>query len=166
MQKGQHVVIVIIYVDDLIILASCMSSLMALKAMLDNEYEMSDLGELHFPLGVEFVQVSVVSHHMARPRSSHWIAVKRIMRYFKGTSDIKLCPGGDNIELSDYCDTDYAKDTNDRRSTTGYMFKVGSRAMMADVLTNALARDRHQRLLVAFGLQSFGYSQSGSVGVG
>jgi hypothetical protein len=34
------------------------------------------------------------------------------------------------------------------------------------VLTKALARDRHQRLVVAFGLEGFGYSQSGSVEVG
>lgn len=38
--------------------------------------------------------------------------------------------------------------------------------MVADVLTKALARDRHQRLVAAFGLDGFGYSQSGSVKVG
>ena len=38
--------------------------------------------------------------------------------------------------------------------------------MVADVLKKALARDRHQRLVVTFGLEGFGYSQSGSVGVG
>ena len=47
---------VIIYVDDIIILANRMSCMKALKAMLDSEYEMSDLGELHFCLGVEFVR--------------------------------------------------------------------------------------------------------------
>jgi hypothetical protein len=35
--------------------------------------------------------------------------------------------------------------------------------MVADVLTKALARDRHQRLAMAFGLKDFGYVQSGSV---
>ena len=40
-----------------------------------------------------------------------------------------LCPEGDNIVLSGYCDADYAVDTNDRRSTTGYMFIVGSGAV-------------------------------------
>ena len=37
--------------------------------------------------------------------------------------------------------------------------------MVADVLTKALARDRHQRLVMAFGLIRFGYTQSGSVEV-
>ena len=73
--------------------------------------------------------MSVVSQHMARPGSNHWIAVKRIMRYLKGTDDVKLCLGDHDIVLRGYCDTHYAGDTNDRRSTTGYMFIVGSGAV-------------------------------------
>jgi hypothetical protein len=37
--------------------------------------------------------------------------------------------------------------------------------MVADVLTKALAKDRHQRLSKAMGLQEGNYSRSGSVGV-
>ena len=74
--------------------------------------------------------ISVVSQHMARPGSNHWIAVKRIMRYLKGTHDVKLCLGGHDIVLRGYCNADYAGDTNDRRSTTGYMFMVGSGAVL------------------------------------
>ena len=35
--------------------------------------------------------------------------------------------------------------------------------MVADVLTKALAKDRHHKLMMAFGLKDFGYVQSGSV---
>ena len=59
MQEGEHVMIVIIYVDDLIILANYMSSMKVLKAMLEKEYEMTDLDELYFCLGVEFVRDKV-----------------------------------------------------------------------------------------------------------
>jgi ribosomal protein L12E/L44/L45/RPP1/RPP2 len=45
---------VIIYVDDLIILASNVSILKWLKSRLEDEFEMSDLEELHYCLGVEF----------------------------------------------------------------------------------------------------------------
>jgi hypothetical protein len=45
---------VIIYVDDLIILASNVSILKWLKSRLEDEFEMNDLGELHYCLGVEF----------------------------------------------------------------------------------------------------------------
>jgi hypothetical protein len=45
---------VIIYVDDLIILASNVTILKWLKSSFEDEFEMSDLGELHYCLGVEF----------------------------------------------------------------------------------------------------------------
>jgi hypothetical protein len=44
----------IIYVDDLIILVSNVSILKWLKSRLEDEFEMSDLGELHYCLGVEY----------------------------------------------------------------------------------------------------------------
>jgi hypothetical protein len=53
-QTGEYLLIVIIYVDDLIILASNVSILKWLKSRLEDEFEMSDLGELHYCLGVEF----------------------------------------------------------------------------------------------------------------
>jgi hypothetical protein len=53
-QTGDYLLIVIIYVDDLIILASNVSILKWLKSRLEDEFEMSDLGELHYCLGVEF----------------------------------------------------------------------------------------------------------------
>jgi len=45
-----------IYVDDWIILASLMSFMKAIKAMLYEEYKMSDLGELFYCLGSAFVK--------------------------------------------------------------------------------------------------------------
>ena len=52
--------------------------------------------------------ICVVSQHMARLSSIHWVAVKKIMRYLKGTSDIKFCLRNDTIVLRGYCDADYA----------------------------------------------------------
>ena len=48
---------------------------------------------------------------------------------FERPHDMKLGLGGHDIVLHGYCDADYAGDTNDRRSTTGYMFMVGSGAV-------------------------------------
>ena len=55
-QDGPHVMLVLVYVDDLIILSSNMESLATLKSKLEAEYEMTDLGKLHFFLGVEFTR--------------------------------------------------------------------------------------------------------------
>ena len=46
--------IVIMYVDDLLILASNVTQLKWLKSERKKEFEMTDLGELHYCLGVEF----------------------------------------------------------------------------------------------------------------
>ena len=54
LQSREFLVIVILYVDDLILLASGMTKMLEVKAMLKEEYEMTDLGELHYCLGVEF----------------------------------------------------------------------------------------------------------------
>jgi len=53
-QTGEYLLIVIIYVDDVIILASNVTILKWLKSRLEDEFEMNDLGELHYCLGVEF----------------------------------------------------------------------------------------------------------------
>ncbi|GJU41975.1 retrovirus-related pol polyprotein from transposon TNT 1-94 [Tanacetum coccineum] len=37
--------------------------------------------------------VGVVSRYMEEPGREHWEAVKRILRYIKGTSDVALCFG-------------------------------------------------------------------------
>jgi len=73
--------------------------------------------------------VNMVSQFMARAGPQHWMAVKRILRYLKGTIDYKLCLGGKDSELKRYCDADWAGDVNERRSTTGYVFFVGDGAI-------------------------------------
>ena len=334
--------IVAVYVDDLIILSNTIDEMERLKAQLRREYEMTDLGEIHFCLGIEIERnrmrrtitmnqsryieevlkrfhmedckpvatpldistklvkdmdpksdveaksmakvpyqeavgsimyamtgtradlafpISVVSQFMTNPNDAHWMAVKRIMRYLKGTMHLKLELGGKLVKLHGFCDADWAGDINDRRSTTGYTFLIGGGAicwnskrqptialstteaeymssthgtkeaiwlrkllgdmgyiqdmpttimfdnqscialtknpthhartkhidvqhhfvrekvesgeitldycptedMLADVLTKALAKDRHVRLAKMFGLMGFGNSQSGSI---
>lgn len=68
--------------------------------------------------------VNTVSKYNNNPGKPHWAAVKRIMRYLKGTIKAKLeyCKVG-NRELVGYCDADWASNCDDRRSTTGFCFK-------------------------------------------
>ena len=53
--------------------------------------------------------IIVVSQHMVRPNSMHWVVVMRIMLYLKDTYDVNLCLGRNNIDLSGYCNADYAR---------------------------------------------------------
>ena len=54
------------------------------------------------------------------------MAVKRIFRYLKGTSDVGLVYGDKDPRLvTGYYDSDYAGDVDRRRSMTGYIFTLG-----------------------------------------
>jgi hypothetical protein len=59
---------------------------------------------------------------MAAPTIAHWEAALGVVRYLVGTVDYGLTFGGSSETLVGYCDGDYAKDLDSRRSTTGYVF--------------------------------------------
>ena len=65
--------------------------------------------------------VNLVSQFSINPGRQHWEAVKRIMRYLRGTLDAKLMytRGGDS-QLTGYTDADWGGDPDTRKSTTGY----------------------------------------------
>ncbi|GJV80957.1 retrovirus-related pol polyprotein from transposon TNT 1-94 [Tanacetum coccineum] len=70
--------------------------------------------------------VRVVSRYMAEPGREHWEAVKRILRYIKGTSDVALCFGESDLIVKGYVDSDYAGDLDGSKSTTRYVFTLCS----------------------------------------
>ena len=69
--------------------------------------------------------VGLVSRYQSNPGKAHWQAVKRIFRYLQMTKSMKLCFGLDELEIKGFTDTDFAGDTNDRKSTSGYVFLFG-----------------------------------------
>ena len=73
--------------------------------------------------------MGVVSRYMANPDREDWIAVKRILRYIRGTSDVALCYGGLEFTIKGYVDLDFAGDLDKRKSTTGYVFTLAGAAV-------------------------------------
>jgi hypothetical protein len=71
------------------------------------------------------VATSTVAKFCEHPGPAHWTAVKRILRYLKGTSDWGLLFNPKNDTLVGYSDADWAGDPDSRRSTTGYLFTIG-----------------------------------------
>ncbi|KAJ8709663.1 hypothetical protein PYW08_009667 [Mythimna loreyi] len=67
--------------------------------------------------------VNTLSRFNKEPRAEHWTAVKRVLRYLKGTKDMKLTytKDGESV-MKGFCDADWASDTIDRKSCTGYVF--------------------------------------------
>uniref|UniRef100_A0A2N9EKK8 Uncharacterized protein n=1 Tax=Fagus sylvatica TaxID=28930 RepID=A0A2N9EKK8_FAGSY len=70
--------------------------------------------------------VHIVSQFMAAPRSLHYAAVLRILRYLKDTLFHGLhFSSQSSLTLQAYSDADWAGDPTDRRSTTRYCFLLG-----------------------------------------
>lgn len=67
--------------------------------------------------------VGVVSKFNSEPTQTHLTAVKRILRYLKGTSDLGITYRKmKNEKLIGYSDADWAGDRDDRHSTSGVVF--------------------------------------------
>ncbi|KAL0322058.1 UNVERIFIED_CONTAM: Retrovirus-related Pol polyprotein from transposon TNT 1-94 [Sesamum calycinum] len=75
------------------------------------------------------VAVGMVSRYHRNPGPDHWVAVKRILRYLKETSDMALCYHGGSLKLVGYSDADGSTDRNERKSTSGYVFLLGGAAI-------------------------------------
>uniref|UniRef100_A0A2N9GLJ0 Integrase catalytic domain-containing protein n=1 Tax=Fagus sylvatica TaxID=28930 RepID=A0A2N9GLJ0_FAGSY len=73
--------------------------------------------------------VSMVSRYQSNPGPAHWRGVKRILRYLRGTIDHTLCYHGGDLRLIGYSDADWASDKDERKSTSGYAFILGSGAV-------------------------------------
>ncbi|KAK2988354.1 hypothetical protein RJ640_001539 [Escallonia rubra] len=73
--------------------------------------------------------VGYISRYMENPTTNHFKVAKRILRYFKGTTDLGIFyPASGDMKLVGYSDSDWARDVDDRKSTTGFVFYFGEAA--------------------------------------
>ncbi|KAB2601163.1 hypothetical protein D8674_002168 [Pyrus ussuriensis x Pyrus communis] len=70
--------------------------------------------------------VHQVCQFMQNPMVSHFTAVKRILRYLKGTMQFGISYTKGDLQLKAFSDADWAGDPNDRRSTTGLVVFLGN----------------------------------------
>ncbi|XP_028196700.1 uncharacterized protein LOC114381653 [Glycine soja] len=74
--------------------------------------------------------VSIVSRFMSNPSKAHFVAAKRILRYVKGTKDFGILYEVDrDFNLTGYTNSNWARSTDDRKSTSGYVFLLGNKAI-------------------------------------
>ena len=196
--------IIAVYVDDILLAGKDKRKMNEIKQTLSSQFEVKDMGELHYFLGVKVIQnheersiwigqptytssiiehfglkeaksvatpvntaiklvkateddeladqglyqsavgslqylstmtrpditfaVSNVGKFSSKPTKDHWVAVKRIIRYLQGTRNYGLKYSYDGSNTSTcigYSDSDFGGDTDDRKSTSGYIFQVG-----------------------------------------
>ena len=196
---GNSLIILVLYVDDLILTGSDPNLINHVKSSLKKKFEMTDLGHLHYFLGLQVLQskegiflsqskyacdilrhfhmedckpapspfqsgvklsvsctspevdatlyrqlvgkllylthtrpdlsfvVGLVARFMQNPRESHWKAAKRILRYVRGTVQFGIHYSAKAAPLLvGFTDSDWAGDPDDRKSTAGYVFTLGS----------------------------------------
>ena len=69
--------------------------------------------------------VNKLGQFASNPIKQHWTALRRILRYLKGTLDNGLIYGTDkSLTLEPWTDSSWGDDPNDSRSTHGYVFKL------------------------------------------
>ncbi|XP_022897589.1 uncharacterized protein LOC111411272 [Olea europaea var. sylvestris] len=71
--------------------------------------------------------VGMCARFQADPKESHLSSVRRIIRYINGTVDLGIFYSrNSNLDLAGYSDVDWARNADDRKSTTGGCFYMGS----------------------------------------
>ncbi|XP_035830842.1 secreted RxLR effector protein 161-like [Helianthus annuus] len=75
-------------------------------------------------------EVGVLSRYMQTPRKRHLDVIRHVLRYVKHTFNMGVrFNQSEKLELSGFCEADYAGDLDTRRSTTGFVFKLGRGAV-------------------------------------
>ncbi|KAI5342232.1 hypothetical protein L3X38_010107 [Prunus dulcis] len=70
---------------------------------------------------------SLLARFMHNPTRKHMGTAKRVLRYIQGTLDFGIeFIKGKSATLIGYCDSDWAGSEDDRRSTSGFAFTLGS----------------------------------------
>ena len=71
--------------------------------------------------------VSMISGYMENPKEIHLLVAKMIFHYLQGTKEFSLFyKKGEITSLVGFSDSDFVGDQDDRRSTLGYVFMLGS----------------------------------------
>ncbi|RVW32897.1 Retrovirus-related Pol polyprotein from transposon RE2 [Vitis vinifera] len=69
--------------------------------------------------------VNQLCQYMYHPRTPHWQAMKRVLRYLKGSINHGLFYTPSPLQLHTYCNSDWAGNPDDKRSTSGYGVFLG-----------------------------------------
>jgi hypothetical protein len=73
--------------------------------------------------------VTKLSQYLSNPSAEHHVVVKHVLRYIKGTIGYELCyKHVEKFELFGFADADWASSSQDRKSITGYCFRLGQKS--------------------------------------
>jgi hypothetical protein len=73
--------------------------------------------------------VGVLNRFTSKPSRDHCHAIERVMKYLSGTKTYGLCYKKYPTVLKGFSDADWNTLSSDSRSTTGFIFTLGSGAI-------------------------------------
>nr|GEX99400.1 ribonuclease H-like domain, reverse transcriptase, RNA-dependent DNA polymerase [Tanacetum cinerariifolium] len=122
--ERDSILLVGVYVDDLIITGTPKKEIDKFKDQIKEIFDMSDLGLLAYYPGIEVTQSGgLLSRFMQEPKEQHMKAIKKVLRYVKGTKDYGITykhNGGNKIH--GYSDSSNGVNTQEGKGTTGIIF--------------------------------------------
>lgn len=73
--------------------------------------------------------VGRLSRYTQSPNKEHWTAISRVLKYLKGTLNYELKYAGFPSVLEGYSDANWISDSDETKSTSGYVFTLGGGAV-------------------------------------
>ena len=70
-------------------------------------------------------EVGRLSQYTQSPNLNHWIVIRRVLQYLKGTMNYGLYYNGFPSVLEGFSDANQISDSDDMKSTSGYVFTIG-----------------------------------------
>uniref|UniRef100_A0A2N9FXB0 Reverse transcriptase Ty1/copia-type domain-containing protein n=1 Tax=Fagus sylvatica TaxID=28930 RepID=A0A2N9FXB0_FAGSY len=130
----RSILILSLYVDDILLAGNDMDSIVTTKKWLSSNFEMKDMGEANFVLGLAWLVVIRAILDLLIGKQ-----VKRILWYLCGTIDHALCYHGGDLRLIGYNDADWASDKDERKSTSSATAHAEDVVLLYSDGTSALA---------------------------
>ncbi|GJU36690.1 zinc finger, CCHC-type containing protein [Tanacetum coccineum] len=73
--------------------------------------------------------VGKLSRYTINPRTQHWQAIQKVLKYLKKNIDYRLMYSGYPLVLEDYTDASWISNTEDNSSTSSWVFLLGGGAI-------------------------------------
>ncbi|GJU28830.1 retrovirus-related pol polyprotein from transposon TNT 1-94 [Tanacetum coccineum] len=127
--------IISLYVDDLLVIGSNDHLVKEFKKQMESEFDMSNMGLVSYFLGMEIKQLPNGVHISQRKYASDMLKklrfliweLQRVLRYVKGSLDLGIMFERNKVvKLKEYFDSDWAESIDDSKSTSDYIFTLGS----------------------------------------
>jgi hypothetical protein len=97
--------------------------------------------------------VNLLVRYSSAPTRRHWNGVKHVLRYLRGTTDMRLFYSrGSNSQLVGYADAGFLSDPRKGRSQTGYLFTCENTAISWRSIKQTLVAtsSNHSKIIVIY----------------